>query len=73
MMRLIWFALLMTAQGPQILPLVDETKFENAEKCDAFGKLMAPRMADFVRGKIDAPWALEIPIGFRCEPIGQDT
>ena len=69
--KLIWVALVMTAQGPQVVPFIDETPFKADAECAAFGGEMKDRTADFVRGMFNVPWAAPVQVAFKCEPNGQ--
>lgn len=70
MFKLIWVAVTMTAQGPIMGQIPETTKFKTEAECIAFAQTMTPRLADWVRGRINADWDREVSIRFRCEMDG---
>jgi hypothetical protein len=50
--------------------LPEATKFKDDAECQAFGKQMAPRLADWVRGMFQLDWRAPIAVGFECRIAG---
>lgn len=67
MITLVWFALVMTAQGPQSLQLSENNTFETTAICEAFGEAYTPRVQDYMRGVLKADWDDNIPVRFECD------
>ena len=68
--RLIWFAVTPTSQGPVGLKTPEATPFGTESDCVAFGRSMAPRMQDWVRGLARADWDHDVRVAFECELVG---
>lgn len=71
MIMLIWFVALMTAQGPAVHSISETTTFHDQAACEAFGKEMSPRTADYARGRMMLDWGDPVHVAFKCEPNGQ--
>lgn len=50
--------------------LPESTKFSDETECIAFGKQMAPRVADWVRGMFQLNWGAPVAVRFECKPSG---
>jgi len=74
MIKLIWFAAFVHAQtGPQVITIGETTLFKDRALCEAFGKIMSARLADYARGVAKLDWRDRVAVQFKCEPNGQPT
>lgn len=71
MIKILWFAVVMTAHGPVTLQVEERETFADNDKCLSFAARMAPRLADYVRGAAGLDWPDRVHISFKCEPNGQ--
>lgn len=71
MIKLIWVAAILTAQGPMMGEVPESTTFKDRVECQAFGEKMTPRLQDYVRGLAKADWHDDVQVAFRCEANGQ--
>ncbi len=69
MLEIIFAVLFMTATGTQQRFVTEAAKFEKMDDCIAFGELMIPRVADYVRGHLQQEWDDPIVVTFRCKPV----
>jgi hypothetical protein len=69
--KLIWFVAFVHAQaGPQVINIGETTAFRDMAMCDAFGKVMKDRLADYARGVAKLDWGDKVAVAFKCEPAG---
>lgn len=68
---LVWTIATMTPHGLGNAKLVDPTRFQTEQECMAFAEKMSPRMPDWVRGLLRAPWTHEVAVvKIECEVDG---
>ena len=70
MFKLLWIVGTLTAQGPQVGNVPENTTFPTEAACIAFGEAMTPRLADWIRGRINADWSHPVAVHFKCELDG---
>ena len=70
MIKLLWFAAFIGLQGPQVAEISESTTFADEETCQAFGKIMSDRLADYARGAAHLDWNIRVRVGFKCSPNG---
>lgn len=74
MIKLIWFVAFVHAQaGPQVINIGETTAFKDDAMCQAFGKAMKDRLADYARGVLKMDWSDKVAVAFKCEPAGKPT
>lgn len=74
MIKLLWFAAFVHAQaGPQVITIGETTAFRDDAMCQAFGKVMKDRVADYARGVLKLDWSDKVAIAWKCEPAGDPT
>jgi len=67
---LTWLVMTIGQQGPIATDIKDPTPFTSKEECEKFGEEMSPRMGDWVRGAIRAPWSHPVEVVFNCDAEG---
>lgn len=70
MFKLLWTVATLTAQGPQIGNVPETNTFKTEAACSDFGTTMTPRMADWMRGRLNAEWDHPVAVHFECELSG---
>ncbi len=74
MVKLVWFVAFVHAQaGPQVINIGETTAFADDAMCQAFGKVMKDRLADYARGVVKLDWSDKVVVAFKCEPDGDPT
>ena len=63
--------MLVAVFGVNIALLSETTTFKDRVECEAFAKTMAPRTADYARGKFNLDWSDEVHIEHQCFAKGQ--
>lgn len=71
MIKLAWAFAFMTAQGAATGPVGEMRTFDTMEACQAFGREMTPRTADFVRGAFKLDWSVKVAVAFHCQETGE--
>jgi hypothetical protein len=66
----LWTVLFMAADKPGSIIATDTTEFTAAEECAAWGEMMTPRMADYVRGALKLDWDDLVRVSFKCSASG---
>jgi Na+-transporting methylmalonyl-CoA/oxaloacetate decarboxylase gamma subunit len=67
---LTWSVAVPQRNGTAIGTVPETVKFKSDGECKAFGRDMALRMQDWVRGRLNADWHVPVAIGFSCELDG---
>lgn len=68
MIKLIWFVAFVHAQaGPRVINIGETTVFKDMAMCEAFGKVMSDRVADYVRGLAKLDWSDSVAVQFKCQ------
>lgn len=67
MVKLLWIA----AFGYNVALVPEDTTFRDMQACQAFGRSMASRTADYTRGMFKLGWSIEVHVGFHCAIDGQ--
>jgi hypothetical protein len=74
MIKLLWFAAFVHMQaGPQVITIGETTAFRDDAMCQAFGKAMQERVADYARGIAKLDWSDKVAIAWKCEPAGNPS
>jgi hypothetical protein len=68
--KLTWAAATIGPQGPVSGSIPEFTTFKSENDCIAFGNTMAPRVRDWVRGRMNADWDHPVGVQFVCEISG---
>ena len=70
MFKIIFAVAFLSQSGAQYGHVAEPTKFQTNEECMTFGREMTPRVADWVRGRIEAEWDVPVSVHFACEVDG---
>lgn len=70
MLKIIFAVAVLMPRGPMIGQIEEATRFKTEAECIEFGKLMSPRVADWVRGRHQADWDFPVSVHYRCETDG---
>jgi hypothetical protein len=74
MIKLLWFAAFVHMHaGPQVITIGETTAFRDEAMCQAFGKVMQERVADYARGIAKLDWSDKVAIAWKCEPAGEPS
>lgn len=73
MFKITFIVFLMAMDRPVTATIPEKTEFQTLEACGEFGDRMKPRVADWVRGRINSDWDVQIKVDFKCNPVGQGT
>ena len=71
MIKLVWFVVIATADGPVAGKVPEYVTFPNKEQCQSFGEEMTPRMKDYIRGVVKGEWDQPVEVAFQCGAGGQ--
>ena len=70
MFKILFAVAFIGPQGPAFGSVEEDKTFKTHDECMAFGALMTPRVADWVRGRIELEWDVPVSVHFACEPNG---
>lgn len=60
-------------QGPIQGTIPEKQTFKSEAECKAWGETMAPRVQDWIRGRVSADWDQDVLVKFNCQLGGQDA
>lgn len=67
MIKLIWFIVTIGPQGPINGQIQDELRFDTPAQCQEYAERMSPRVEDWVRGALNAPWSHPVAVNSKCD------